>query len=750
MTSALSAPSVLEIHLLGPFRILVDGAQVEDRRWSRRKPKSLVKLLALQSHHQLHREQAMELLWPEQEPEAASNSLHKAIHLARRALEPEIVSAARSHFIFTQGHQIILRAPVKLWVDVSAFEEAAITAIRGDDVGECESALAIYGGELLTEDLYEEWAAMRREELRAQYQQVLMKVGRLHKDRGEYQRSIERFKQLLACDSTNEEAHCHLMSLYALTGNRQQAMRQYQQCEQILQKELETEPDADTRELYEQIVSGRIVPLTSSLNIERGSDTGQAINSIAILPFVNASDLPEAEYFSDGITESIINNLSQLERLKVMARSTVFRYKGQEIDPQEVGKRLGVRAVLTGRVLHRQAALNIQTELVDVLDGRQLWGEQYNRNSSDIFPVQEEIAREIASKLQLRLSGEEQQRLAKRHTESAEAYDAYLKGRYFWNKRTGDGLGKSIEYFEQAIEKDPDYAAAYAGLSDCYTILVGRHGLPTQEGLAKAKAAAKKALEIDETLAEAHTSLAHARLHNWDWAEAEKEFRRGIELNPGNAFAHQVYSEYLSAVGRLDEAIVEIRKAQEIDLLSLPINSNVAGAFYYARQYDRAIEQCLKVIEMDPTFYWAHRHLARSYEQKQMFDDAIAQFKKAVELSQENLHVLASLGRAYAVVGRIDDAQDILSRLIDEVERDNASPYDIAIIYAGLGENDEAFEWLERAYQERDGVMTHLKVTPLLDNLRSDPRFVNIVRKVGLTPKVPSSIQQTSPVLPED
>jgi tetratricopeptide (TPR) repeat protein len=415
-----------------------------------------------------------------------------------------------------------------------------------------------------------------------------------------------------------------------------------------------------------------------------------------------------------------------------MACSTVGRYKGREVNPQEVGRDLNVRTVMTGKVLQLRDTLIIRTELVDVATGVQLWGEQYSRKLSDILALEEVISRDISEKLLIKLTADEQVRLHRRQTSNAEAYQLFLKGRYFWNKRTEEGLKKSIEYFQRAIEKDPGYAAAYAGMSDCYILLVGEHGLPAQEGLTKAKTAAIKALEIDGTLADAHTSLAHAMLHNWEWAEAEIELKRAIELDAEDPVARQVYYEYLSATGRVEEALIEMKKAQEIDPLSLAINSNVAAALYFARQYDRAIEQCQKILEMDPTFYWANWNLGRVYEQKGMFAEAIAELAKAVEMSRGNAHLLASLGYAYAVAGRIQDAQDVLSVLIGKSEPNPASPYDIAMIYVGLGENDRAFEWLERAYRERDGMMTHLKVTPRIDPLRSDPRFEDLMRRIGL------------------
>ncbi|HSE98470.1 MAG TPA: tetratricopeptide repeat protein, partial [Blastocatellia bacterium] len=626
---------------------------------------------------------------------------------------------------------IVLSAPVKLWIDAEAFEQSASRAIRGQEVVAYEAALGLYTGDLLAEDLYEEWAALRREQLRAEHQNLLLKLAELLDACGEYRQSIERLKQLLACDSTNEEAHRKLMRLYALTGNKHQALRQYQLCSEALRKGLDAEPESVTIELREQILSGRLAPLPSSNEAERRQDSGPALNSIAILPLINGSNDPNTEYLC-GISENIIYRLSQLPGLRVMACSTVCHYKGREVDPRDVGHDLNVRAVLTGRVLQMGDALIIRTELVDAATGEQLWGEQYNRRLSDILALQEEISRDISEKLRLKLTREEQAGLTRRHTDDAEAYQLFLKGRYFWNKRTGEGLKKSIEYFQKAITKDPDYAAAYAGLSDCYTNMVGRHGLTAQEGLYRARIAAIKALEIDDTLAEAHTALAHAMLHNWEWAEAERHFRRAIKLNPADPTAHQTYYEYLSAVGRMEEAIAEIKEAQEIDPLSLPINSSMAAAFYYSRQYDRSIEQCQRVLEMDTHFYWAHVGLARAYEQTGLFDDAITESEKALEISQENMLVLAALGRIYAVAGRREAAQDVLRSLIAKAESHLASPYSIALIYAGLGDDDQAFKWLETAYRERDGVMTHLKVTPRLDGLRHDARFQNLLHRIGL------------------
>ncbi|MCA1817784.1 MAG: hypothetical protein LC746_15585, partial [Acidobacteria bacterium] len=681
-----TTPSVLEIRLLGPFRITVDGRAVEARRWSRRKPKLLVKLLALQPHQQLHREQAMELLWPDSDLEAAGNNLHKAIHMARHALEPELQPAADSHFILTQGQQIVLHAPKRLWVDVEAFEQAATEALTGEDREAYEAALALYGGDLLAEDIYEDWAARRREQLRGAYQELLIRLARLYEARGRYQQSIKRFKELVACDPSNEEAHRRLMRLHAVLGNRRQALRQYKECCDALREEQDAGPERATVELHGQIVAGLIRPLPGAK--ERAPQPGAAINSLAILPFVNASSDPASEYLSDGITEGIINGLSQLPQLRVMARSTVFRYKGLDVDPQEVGLKLGVRAVLTGRVLHRGDTLNIQMELVDVSDGSQLWGEQYGRRASDIFEVQEEIAEEITGKLRLRLSGEERGRLTKRHTESAEAYRLYLKGVYFWNKRTLEGVERSIGYFRRAIEADSRYALAYTGLSNSYAKLgdVGLTAIPPKEAFSKARAAAASALEIDDSLAEAHTSLAHVHMHGYEWRSAGREFRRAIELNPNYATAHHWHSYYLIMFGRADEALAEIARALELDPLSLPINTDFGELLYFARLYDRAAEQCRKTLEMDAYFYQAHLVLARVYGLKGRFEESLAESFRAAELSGDSTEALASLGHTLASSGKKKEARDMLTRLGELSQSIYVSPYDVALIHLGLGE----------------------------------------------------------------
>ncbi len=461
-----------------------------------------------------------------------------------------------------------------------------------------------------------------------------------------------------------------------------------------------------------------------------------AIDSLAVLPFTNASSDPNTEYLSDGITESLINSLSQLSSLTVMSRNSVFRYKGREIDAQAAGRELKVQAVLIGRVAQRFANVSISAELVDVRNNRQIWGDQFNRKLSDIQAVQEEIAREISGKLRQRLTGEEKKRLTKRYTENAEAYGLYLKGRYHWNKRTGEDLQKGIGYFQQAIEKDPTYALAYAGLADSYALLNEYAGLPSRETFPKAKAAALKALEIDDTLAQPHAALALVHLYfDWDFSSAEKEYRRAIELDPKYPTAHHWYSLYLSWLGRHEEAIAESERANELDPLSPIISIVRAVAFYYARQYDRAIEAARRTLELNKGFSPALLFLGLALEQKKMYPEAIAAFEEAVRLPGRSIEAVAPLGHAYAVSGRREEAMRLIEELKGRSER-GYEPLNIALVHAGLGQNDEAMRWLEKAYQARSAwlITLALKVGPRWDALRSDARFQDLLRRIGFPP----------------
>lgn len=466
----------------------------------------------------------------------------------------------------------------------------------------------------------------------------------------------------------------------------------------------------------------------------QSQNLSEALSSLAILPFVNNSGDLDGEYLSDGITESLINNLSQLPQLRVVARTTVFRYKGNEMDPPKIGNRLGVRAVLTGRVIQRGDAMNIQAELVNVRDGTQVWGEQYTRSSSDIFEVQEQIANEITEKLRLKLSVEEKERLTKRYTENAKAYHLYLKGRYHWNKRTAESLKKGIECFEQAIQIDPTYALAFAGKSDCYAFLgdVGISAISSKQAFSKALEAAREALKIDDMLAEVHLSLAHMKLHHFEWAEAAKEYRRAIELNPNLACAHQWYAYYLLFQGRYDEALEEASLGLDLDPLSLSANADVGQILYYSRHYDAAIEQYHKALELEPNFYRQHLWLGWAYEQKQMYEAAAEEFQKARSFAEENTDALASLVCVYALSGDEAKARSVFAELKKLSKQRYVSPYTMACVYLSLGETEKAFASLEQAYDQRAEWMTYLGVDPRFDGLREESSFQQLLQRVGL------------------
>ena len=465
----------------------------------------------------------------------------------------------------------------------------------------------------------------------------------------------------------------------------------------------------------------------------------QAIDSVAVLPFANIGGDANAEYLSDGITESLINSLSHIPNLRVIARSSVFRYKGKQVDPQTVGRELRVRAVLTGKVVRVGDTLTIQTDLVDVSNQTQLWGEKYNRKVADILAVEDEISSEISNKLRLTLTGAEKKQLAKRYTESADAYQLYWKGRYNWNKRTPEDIKEAIKNFQQAINLDSGYALAYTGLADCY-VLGSLLQLPPKEAMPIALDATRKALAIDDNLAEAHTSLAKIKLSfEWDWPNAENEFKRAIELNPGYATAHQWYGIYLSEMGRHEESMAQRRLAQELDPLSLSISTGLGRAFFWARRYDEAIDHLQKTLEQDPKYPDTHWSLGLAYEQKKMYAEAINSFQKATEYSRTTEfaegkpEMQAALAHALALAGRRTEALKIVADLSDGSDKQRyISPYSIALVYVALGDKQQSFEWLDRAYQERDESFIHLRVDPRLDDLRADPQLIERLHRIHL------------------
>jgi serine/threonine protein kinase/tetratricopeptide (TPR) repeat protein len=465
----------------------------------------------------------------------------------------------------------------------------------------------------------------------------------------------------------------------------------------------------------------------------RAPRVSKIISSLAVLPFENVSRDPENDYLSDGITGSLINNLATVPKLRVMAQSTVFRYKGREIDPQAIGRELNVRAVLTGRMMQSGGSLRIGTELVDVATGSQIWGAQFDRKPGDIFTIQDEISNEISGKLRLQLTRAEKKRLNRRHTEDAEAYSLYLQGRHHWNRWTEEGFYKAIGYFQQAVEKDPSYALAYTGVAESYMLLGWNSYLPPKDAFPKGKSSALKALQLDPDLGEAHTPLAAALwLHDWEWEAAQSEFKRSLELNPCYPTANHYYAECLMTMGRHAEALIRMKKSLELDPLSLIINDAIGWNFYHARKYDEAVEQLLRTVELDPNYPMTYWLLGLLYRKTARYELAISAGEKGVHLSGGSPLMRAALAQSYAQAGRPKEALQILEDLTTLAQHKYVAPHFFAGIHIGLGENDRALEYLEKSYAEHCHWLIYLHIDPTMDSLRENPRFQDLLRGVGL------------------
>jgi serine/threonine-protein kinase len=504
------------------------------------------------------------------------------------------------------------------------------------------------------------------------------------------------------------------------------------QVRELLQRCLQKDPVrrlADMTEARKTLEQALLAP-AKAVTIE----PDRAIGSLAVLPFVNASGDSQMEYLSDGLTESIILTLSQLAQLRVMSRSAVFRFKGKTDHAQDAGQELGVAAVLTGRVAQRGATLLITAELVDVANGWQLWGAQYKRSAENIFSIEDDIAKEISEKLRMKLAPDQENVRAKRYTENVEAYHLYLKGRFHWAKRTEEGLLKGNQYFRQAIESDPTYALAYAGLAEGYVPLAHYCHLAPDDAMPKAKAAAEQALEIDPGLAEARTVVGRVKTsYEWDFAGGEQDLRAALEMDPKYARARQCLAENLLIVGRFDEALDEANRALKLDPLALSLNAFMSMTHYFHQQYDRAIEYGCKTVDLDPNFYPAYFYLGMAYQLTGQLVDAVTALKRARALSNDSTLTVACLGGAYAAGGNHDEARKIL-RELDEIERRRyVSQTIVAAIFAGLGENDEALERLDRAQRNHCVWLPFcLAADARFDCLRNEPRYRNLVRSIGI------------------
>jgi serine/threonine protein kinase/Flp pilus assembly protein TadD len=497
--------------------------------------------------------------------------------------------------------------------------------------------------------------------------------------------------------------------------------------EQALQRALAKAPEerfATMAEFYEALVAPGAYPTPDASSENR---------AIAVLPFVNSSADPENEYFSDGMTDELITALTKVEGLQVASRTSVFALKDLREDVRTIGARLNVSAVLEGTVRKSGNRLRITVQLSSVADGRTLWSERYDREMADVFAIQDEIAQTIVRTLRSTLLGDLGDTTPVRYTENVRAYSLYLKGRFWWNRRTQADIAEGVKYFEQAIAEDPGYALAYTGLADSYALDLDYSGAPVKEGMERAKAEARKAIELDETLAEAHTSLGWVTfIYDWDWIGAEREFTRAIQLNPRYSTARQWHAWLLLAMGRFEEALAEGRAAIDLDPASVSIRRSLGWLLYYARRNESALDNLRRALVMDPTAEETHRLLGLVYMEQGMYDEAAASFKEAFALSQNKALAYAGLGQVAARRGRLDEARAVLKEVHDRARSHYVSPVALTKLYAALGEANAAFEWLEQAYRERRGWLAYLKVEPTLDPLRADPRFQRLLERMRL------------------
>ncbi|MEM7204404.1 MAG: BTAD domain-containing putative transcriptional regulator [Planctomycetota bacterium] len=730
----------LEIRLFGEFRVAVGGTEVAAERWPRRKATLLLKLLALQPSHRLHQEQVMAALWPEASAEAAANNLNKLVHMARRALEPTLAAGADSRYLRRSASHVELRAPEGVQVDADEFERLAAAAVQGSDATAYRAALAAYRGDLLPEHRFEDWCEGRREELRRQHLDLLWRSAVLLQEQGQTELCLDRLTEVIARDPLHERAHRQLMREYAALGRRELALRQFADCSAALRRELDAEPEAATTELYRQIVAGELsgeaaaaTPRTPTPTTAKPEPTARF--GLAVLPFHNTARDPTLDYLCDGIAESLINTLSQLPALRVMAFSTVLRYRGGAMDPLAIGRDLGVQAVVLGRVIHWSERLVVGAELVRTEDGARLWGDRFNRALADIFEVQDGISSEISEGLSLQLTTPERRRLGKRHTDSTRAYELYLKGRHYWNQRTGDGLRRGIECFEEAIDADPTYALAYSGLADCHSLLGLYSTVAPGEAMPRARSAALRALALDDGLAEAHTSLAYTKLYyDWDWAEADAGFDRAIRLSPNYATAHQWRHEYLTAMGRFDEQHEAIECALHLDPLSPIIQTEIGWGRYFAGDCESALHHASKTLELTPGFGVAHLVRGLAALQLEQLDLATAELERAIGLATDAPFTLAigALGHALARRGEPGAAREQLARLTAMGGAERGRGYSMALVQLGLRDEERALDALEAAFKAREDRLVFLRVEPLFADLHALERYQQLLSFMDL------------------
>jgi len=602
-------------------------------------------------------------------------------------------------------------------------------------------------GVLLYEMLAGTWPFRGKTALDVRYAVVYHRPKPIAEARGEDSPLIQRIQQILD-KSLAKEAVDRYQRIEDMRSDLQEVLRELEgdssfgntltdATQTIAPTPLRRAPGFWTRSSITAVIAAAAVLIFGlSVIVFRGSrspaiETDVTINSLAVLPFSNSD--PSTEYLSDGITESLIESLSRLPDLKVKSSSTVFHYKNREADPAQIGRELGVHALLSGTIVQRGDELAVSVELIDVRDDSHIWGERYGRKVSEVVALPQQISRDLSQKLRARADGSHDPQITRNFSPDSEAYRLYLLGRYNWNKRTVEGLQSGIEYFGQAIMRDQDYGLAYAGLADCYLLLNVYNVTSANDSYPKAEAAANRALSINSNLAEAHTSLGFVSYrYHLKWKEAEQHFKKAISLNPSYATAHQWYASYLAASGRLNEAVAEAKTAHELEPFSLTIYSDYIRSLYYAGQLDQAHNEAMKLLEMDRSFARAHYELGLVLEERGKLDEAINAFRSALKTSPDNVAVLTALGHAQAVAGRKNEAERVIARLQELSKQQYVSPFQAAVVYAGLDNRKMALDGLEKSREERFNWLPFLQVDPVFKSLRSEERFIELARTLGL------------------
>jgi len=672
----------------------------------------------------------------------------------------------------TTGDEELSLDPGELWCDAAAFMEAV-------EAERCEDALGHYRGDLLEGFFiseapeFEKWLDAERAKLRRLAAQAAWKLADSEESAGREDAAAEWARRAAGYSLENEGGLRRLVSLLDRVGDRAAAVRAYEEFAAKLRHELGVDPSPQTQQLITAIraretlppgsadlaagqasasAPGTSAPASSTVSkksveiwdaMEADIDamvsearraTGPGASSVAVLPFADLSAGGGQEYFSDGVAEELISALAKVKGLRVAARTSSFRFKETSEDVRTIGKLLNVGAVLEGSVRSEGDRVRITVQLVDATDGFQIWSDVYDRELADIFAVQEEIARTIVDRLRVELLGEMQPTLVRGHTEDLEAYTLYLKGRYLWNQRTAGGLWESVNMFEQAIAADEGYAQAHAGLADAYSLLGWYRHISAEEAYSRIELSAERALELDDSAAEACTSYAYAKfLYEWDFPGAEVEFRRAIDLNPDYPTVRHWYGEFLMAMGRREEARAELERAHLLDPLSLTITVGLGWAEYFLGRYERAIERYESVLEMEPGFTIVPWFLGPAYLQSGRFEDAIGLYEEWVTRLDGHPGMVARLAQAHALAGQTDEARSVYEELKPQAERAPIFPDYHALVHTALGDADAAFGWLEKALEERCWVLAFLAVDPAYESLRVDPRFPSLLQRIGLT-----------------